>query len=524
MCPLPHRGLAVQIMRPPLPALGPNSRLFVLHDTAPPGSLNPVEKKAKLMESHGASIERASRKIRPTIVEKRELERVITTPLVIQGGALGSAISDEKDRALLWRHVHTLKSNKYALTKFLRSVDWNAPRETREALEHMRAWTPIDTSSALEMLSPFFVHSEVRQHAVDQLERATDDELCSYLLQLVQALRYESVEEKSSKPLAEFLFRRCSRDMTLCNYFFWYLKVETEDEKQGEHFARSLTRFRDVLTLNDAKNGTDFKQMLDDQQALCEDLYLLMEDAKTVKGKEKRQERMRGLLSENGVPGSNQPGPFFQLREFKRPIRVACAPNIRVTGVRGEDCKLFNSAMSPLLCWLKTPEDAHTESAESKRYQVIFKSGDDLRQDQLIMQMFNLMDSLLKKVGLDLKLSPYVILATTQKSGYLEFVQKSTTINACLAEHNHDIGAYLASRNPTPKLLQTAIENFIDSCAGYCVITYLLGIGDRHLDNVMLLPTGQLFHIDFGYIFGQEPPGKANNLLQTLITRITLFR
>lgn len=36
-------------------------------------------------------------------------------------------------------------------------------------------------------------------------------------------------------------------------------------------------------------------------------------------------------------------------------------------------------------------------------HQVIFKSGDDLRQDQLIMQMISLMDSLLKRVNLDLR-------------------------------------------------------------------------------------------------------------------------
>lgn len=41
------------------------------------------------------------------------------------------------------------------------------------------------------------------------------------------------------------------------------------------------------------------------------------------------------------------------------------------------------------------------------RRAVIYKKGDDLRQDQLVVQMISLMDKLLKREALDLRLTPY---------------------------------------------------------------------------------------------------------------------
>ena len=42
-----------------------------------------------------------------------------------------------------------------------------------------------------------------------------------------------------------------------------------------------------------------------------------------------------------------------------------------------------------------------------------------------------------------------------------------------------------------------AINNFTRSCAGYAVLTYVFGIGDRHNDNIMIKKSGHLLRILF---------------------------
>jgi phosphatidylinositol 3-kinase len=50
-------------------------------------------------------------------------------------------------------------------------------------------------------------------------------------------------------------------------------------------------------------------------------------------------------------------------------------------------------------------------------YSVIFKVGNDLRQDQFAVQMISLFNSVLLANGIDLRMTNYKVLATSSKCG-----------------------------------------------------------------------------------------------------------
>merc|ERR1719464_1288969 len=94
----------------------------------------------------------------------------------------------------------------------------------------------------------------------------------------------------------------------------------------------------------------------------------------------------------------------------------------------------------------------------------------------------------------------------------MEFVPSAPPIGSIISDYANkgSISGYLeAMAKGNVSELALYQDRFIKSLAGYCVITYLLGVGDRHLDNILLTNGGYLFHIDFGYIYGEEPPMKG---------------
>ena len=527
---------------------GNNRSLMWINDPEV-GKENPSERKArKLARSVSRSV--VDRDVKPDGTERAQLQAALRLPPT-------RALSQEQ-KELVWKFRFTLQSEPTALPKFLRSVDWDDARETKQALELLDGWAPIAPSAALELLSPDFRSEHVRRVGVDCVNKASDDELLSYLLQLVQALRYEPRDDSK---LSEFLAQRASKTLELANFLQWFLVVESEDGS----FAPRAMRTQQLLEqeIGTQPEGNVISDVLRRQWELIAQLCTTMRSLDNSKGYAKKTERLRQLLSRDGL--------MSELRQFQKPLPLPLNPNVRADGVIAEQSSCFKSSLHPLQLAFEPhvehpssatielpasePDDAYATSQadhppsssydqsiyekacgekehglssdeeqvhqqqssqevanlqenNSPPYVVIFKRGDDLRQDQLCVQLIQLMDRLLKRENLDLKLTVYSVLASSSDHGMVEFVQGSVNLSNILSEHK-SVSRYLALHNPDPEgplgMSRNAFKTFVKSCAGYCVITYLLGVGDRHLDNLMVREDGRFFHIDFGYIMGHEP-------------------
>uniref|UniRef100_A0A672M7M7 Phosphatidylinositol 4,5-bisphosphate 3-kinase catalytic subunit alpha isoform-like n=1 Tax=Sinocyclocheilus grahami TaxID=75366 RepID=A0A672M7M7_SINGR len=379
-----------------------------------------------------------------------------------------------------------------SLPKLLLSVKWNSRDEVSQIYCLLKDWPLMQPESALELLDCNFPDPMVREFALRCLiQGLTDDKLSQYLLQLVQVLKYEMYLDN---PLARFLIKKALTNQRIGHFFFWHLKSEMHNKTVSRRFGLLLEAFCRACGM--------YLKHLNRQVEAMDKLVNLTDTLKQEKKDETQKVRQKMLLNTYRHESA---------QAYLYTYRMLLQTNFSVfLCLRLEECRIMSSAKRPL--WLNWENPDIMSELLFTNNEIIFKNGDDLRQDMLTLQIIKIMENIWQNQGLDLRMLPYGCLSIGDCVGLIEVVKNSHTImqiqckgglKGALQFNSNTLHHWIRDKNKG-EAYDRAIDLFTRSCAGYCVATFILGIGDRHNSNIMVKENGQLFHIDFGHFLDHK--------------------
>lgn len=189
---------------------------------------------------------------------------------------------------------------------------------------------------------------------------------------------------------------------------------------------------------------------------------------------------------------------------------------------------------------LQRPRRLEMVGTDGKIYSVLFKLNDDLRKDSKLMELTNMIDDLLhqdyQSHKRNLHINTFAVIPLNESYGIIEWVSNHRTIKSILDEKYHGKESLLHIRKQyenkklipdkvnyynylrnyyQPVLYQWFIDYFPDPTAWYgnrnsfvrtlavmSMVGYILGIGDRHGENILISQTnGDVLHVDFDCLF-----------------------
>ncbi|CAH8436872.1 unnamed protein product [Schistosoma curassoni] len=426
----------------------------------------------------------------------------------------------EQEKDYLWRGRYWCLNNlPSALPWICQVVNWCGRDTLAEFYTLIHQWPqPFSVDIALRLLGAFDLTRSnsnlidlpngikvgasgiadlyIRELAVNSLYNLSDAELSDYLLQLVQALKAETYLDNA---LTRFiLYRALKNPLQIGLRLFWHLRSEL-------HLPDIRLRFSLILEAF-CRGCGPMLVLLSRQVTALNRLEALSTRLKELTSEDEQRELFREEMSRTETQHDLQwlPSPLC-LSEILGELLI-------------HKCDVKRSKKRPL--WLVWTNPDRLAQFHHQNYQLIFKHGDDLRQDMLTLQLLKLMDRIWKEEGMDMCLTSYGCFATGYEMGIIEAVRDSRTVMSIQGERlrsalqidSSQLYKWLMQHakqkarqlNHSPlgdnSAYERMIRTFTMSCAGYCVATFILGIRDRHPDNIMVDSTGRLFHIDFGHI------------------------
>lgn len=270
---------------------------------------------------------------------------------------------------------------------------------------------------------------------------------------------------KDSGAVQAFLVTIMQEHMDICVAIYWWFRTyrDKKDAKLYEYIWRGM--FAELQTKT--------------QHALTKHIEQMKLIFRAVEGG-------KGCSTET-LKGLHKSMPDIVKAGFIIPTH----PDSVVNDWSPKKSSILQSATKPLL--LHTP-----------KYGLLFKN-DDVRKDAIVLGIIHIMDSILKReLEMDFQILIYPVLPIGPKKGCIEIVPHAHTLFDIKYTQEKSLLVWIMNQNPKATVEEIR-SRFVCSCAAFSVINYLLGVGDRHLKNVMITTEGRLFHVDYGYLMGNNP-------------------
>lgn len=385
----------------------------------------------------------------------------------------------EQDKHMLWCNRRYLISHKIWYYQLLKSLNYSDSEKIQDLLALLR-----ESNNKVKVNCDYLYCSRLCEVDKTYVSLLLCDKniLCDDILKL--ALRYvkpdimyipyllKQAEESASQCIFKWLIKQSAQNLVYANNLFWEIKI-------GLHNTGLLKKKYQLLLNNwRAKVPSKFKHIIETSEEIVKILESAYFNKDSVTLGLKR-------LSEN----------LSEKKKFILPT------HIQLGYVYFQKCTVKSSNSSPVIL-----EFLHLETRQTVK--ILYKQ-ENIRSDQIVMSVIYCIQNLLNYDIITYQLRP-----TSNFGGFIEIVENCCTLYD-ISKNKISLLNYILDKNPNTnaKLLR---DKFLKSTAIYSAITYLLGIGDRHSENIMITDSGVLFHIDFNKFSKTSSMRVSKDMLDTL--------
>ena len=300
----------------------------------------------------------------------------------------------------------------HILPRIIDCVDYRNNLEVRELHSLLTKWPIIPMENALQLLDYAYPDERVHEYVVKCLDDETDEKLEMYLCQLVQALKHQNFYDSS---LSRFLIKRALKNQRLGHKLFWNLRSETRKDLSTLKLTLVLEAY--LLAAPEHVNILQQQRQFLHRLKSIDDTLQLQETSNAEFTFDKRNEIYMQNIKRYFTLSPTDEG-FISIKD----------PTLRGHQIQTAECAIMKSKKKPQKLVFNNYDANLQMEKRLQKVSFIFKTGDDLRQDSLIIQMIQIMDNLWKRKGLDLKMTVYNVVPTQLDQGLIEFVQDAETV------------------------------------------------------------------------------------------------